>query len=84
MKKGRILWIVAIAAVLLLAGYLTITTRAKTDAAVAPPPAEVEVATVQQQDLPIEREWVGTLDGTGCFPAPARHNTLHQPDGWLT
>ena len=63
MKKGRILWIVAIAAVLLLAGYLTITTRAKTDAAVAPPPAEVEVAAVQQQDLPIEREWVGTLDG---------------------
>ena len=63
MKKGRILWIVAIAAVLLLAGYLTITTRARTDAAVAPPPAEVEVAAVQQQDLPIEREWIGTLDG---------------------
>src|SRR5260221_289418 len=64
MKKGRIAWIAAITAVLLAAaGYLTITTRAKTDAAVAPPPAQVEVATVQQQDLPIEREWVGTLDG---------------------
>ena len=64
MKKGRIVWIAAIAAVLLAAaGYLTIATRGKTDAAVAPPRAEVEVATVQQQDLPIEREWVGTLDG---------------------
>ena len=64
MKKGRIVWIAAIAAVLLAAaGYLAIATRGKTDAAVAPPPAEVEVATVQQQDLPIEREWVGTLDG---------------------
>ncbi len=64
MKKGRIAWIAAITAVLLAAaGYLTITTRAKTDAAAAPPPAEVEVATVQQRDLPIEREWVGTLDG---------------------
>jgi LPS O-antigen subunit length determinant protein (WzzB/FepE family) len=52
MKKGRIVWIAAIAAVLLAAaGYLTVTSRAKTDAAVAPPPAEVEVATVQQQDL---------------------------------
>jgi len=64
MKKGRIVWIAAIAAVLLAAvGYLMITTRAKTDAAIAPPPAEVEVAAVQQQDLPVEREWVGTLDG---------------------
>jgi RND family efflux transporter MFP subunit len=64
MKKGRIVWIAAIAAVLLAAaGYLTVTSRAKTDAAAAPPPAEVEVATVQQQDLPIEHEWVGTLDG---------------------
>ena len=63
-EKGRIVWIAAIAAALLAAaGYLTVTSRAKTDAAVAPPPAQVEVATVQQQDLPIEREWVGTLDG---------------------
>src|SRR5262249_16954913 len=28
-----------------------------------PPPPDVEVAAVQQSDLPIEREWVGTLDG---------------------
>lgn len=28
-----------------------------------PPPPEVEVATVEQRDLPIEREWIGTLDG---------------------
>jgi RND family efflux transporter MFP subunit len=29
----------------------------------APPPPEVMVATVEQRDLPVEREWVGTLDG---------------------
>lgn len=29
----------------------------------APPPPEVMVAAVEQRDLPIEREWVGTLDG---------------------
>jgi RND family efflux transporter MFP subunit len=27
------------------------------------PPPEVEVARVQKQDVPIQREWVGTLDG---------------------
>ena len=29
----------------------------------APPPAEVQVVTVQQRDEPISREWVGYLDG---------------------
>jgi RND family efflux transporter MFP subunit len=28
-----------------------------------PPPADVEVAVVQQKDIPIEHEWIGTLDG---------------------
>ena len=27
------------------------------------PPPEVEIATVEQKDIPIEREWIGTLDG---------------------
>src|ERR1051325_5431941 len=30
----------------------------------APPPTpEVEIATVEQRDIPIQREWIGTLDG---------------------
>jgi len=29
----------------------------------APPPPDVEVATVEQKDIPIVREWIGTLDG---------------------
>jgi membrane fusion protein (multidrug efflux system) len=28
-----------------------------------PPAPDVEVATVEQKDVPIEREWIGTLDG---------------------
>jgi RND family efflux transporter MFP subunit len=32
-------------------------------AALPPPPPDVMVAVVQQRDLPVEREWVGTLDG---------------------
>src|SRR2546430_13628661 len=33
------------------------------NAAAPPPPAEVEVATVVQKDVPIYGEWVATLDG---------------------
>src|ERR1700729_3112659 len=32
-------------------------------AAGSAPPPEVEVAEVQQKNIPIEREWIGTLDG---------------------
>jgi len=35
----------------------------KVTAAGSPPPPEVEVAEVQQKNIPIEREWIGTLDG---------------------
>jgi RND family efflux transporter MFP subunit len=35
----------------------------RTNAAGSPPPQEVEVAVVQQKDIPVEREWIGTLDG---------------------
>src|SRR6266849_1660516 len=35
----------------------------KTNESSAPPPQDVEVAVVQQKDIPIEREWIGTLDG---------------------
>jgi len=52
------------AALLLGAAFLTLTSRARTTASAAAPPApQVEVAAVQQRDLPIEREWVGTLNG---------------------
>ena len=65
MKTNRNHKVFVIVAVLLLgAGALTVMTRARTTAASAPPPpADVEVARVQQSDVPIEREWIGTLDG---------------------
>lgn len=62
MKKKHTLPIAATVLVV-TAGYLAMVSRAK-PAAVSPPgPSEVEVATVQQQDVPVEREWVGSLDG---------------------
>jgi len=52
------------AAVLVVTGILTMAGCGNTAAAPgAPPPPDVEVATVKQADLPIMREWIGTLDG---------------------
>ncbi len=42
---------------------LTMVGCARTQAAGAPPPPEVRVTTVIQQDVPVYSEWVATLDG---------------------
>lgn len=54
-----------LAAVVLLGTAALISTscvRATTAASAAPSP-DVEVAVVEQRDIPTEREWIGTLDG---------------------
>jgi membrane fusion protein (multidrug efflux system) len=58
-------WIaVAASALLVAAGIFMMTGCGKTTtAAAAPVPPDVEVAAVQQADVPIERVWIGTLDG---------------------
>lgn len=49
---------------LLAVGALTMTGCARTtSAANTPAPPDVEVAAIEQKDIPIEREWIGTLDG---------------------
>jgi RND family efflux transporter MFP subunit len=60
MKSQHKYW----AATLVLGALLGATScTTQTNAASAPPPAEVEIAVVQQHDIPIQREWIGTLDG---------------------
>ncbi len=51
------------AALVGLALISTVGCTSKTNADGTPPPQDVEVARVQQKDIPIEREWIGTLDG---------------------
>ncbi len=52
------------AAALVSAGLLgAVGCTSKTSASNAPAPQDVEVAVVQQRDIPIDREWIGTLDG---------------------
>jgi len=64
-KRKRTLQIAGIvAALLLIAGLATVMSHARATAtASALPPPEVQVAAVEQRDLPIEHEWIGTLDG---------------------
>jgi RND family efflux transporter MFP subunit len=53
-------------ALLFLAAVLLVTATGctnKTNAAAPPAPQEVEVVEVQQKDVPIYGEWIGTLDG---------------------
>src|ERR1700733_4032194 len=48
----------------IVAIVLIILTREQgTAAATPPPPPEVQVATVEQRDLPVHHEWIGTLNG---------------------
>lgn len=61
-RRRRALGVIAV--MVFGVGVLAVVSRSRsTAAAIAPPPPDVEVASVQQRDLPIEREWIGTLDG---------------------
>src|SRR5580698_1286006 len=61
-NKRRIAGIVAISLVGVFSFLLMSHGRAISHEAMAPAP-DVEVASVEQKDVPIYREWVGTLDG---------------------
>src|SRR4030081_3139891 len=49
--------------ILLAVVSLAMTGCGRTQAAASPPPPEVRVVPVVQQDVPVYREWVATLDG---------------------
>jgi len=61
-KRNRIAG-ATVAAAIAAAIFILISRTRTTAAATVPPPPDVLVATVQQSDVPIVREWIGTLDG---------------------
>jgi multidrug efflux pump subunit AcrA (membrane-fusion protein) len=64
MKKHH--WPIAEIGATLLLGVSAsqMSSCSRTSAAAAEPtPPDVEVATVEQKDIPVYREWIGTLDG---------------------
>lgn len=65
MNNKRRIHIGTAAAVIVVAAIVLITFgRGKSTAAASPPPLqEVQVAVVEQRDLPVRHEWIGTLNG---------------------
>ncbi|HKE24634.1 MAG TPA: efflux RND transporter periplasmic adaptor subunit [Bryobacteraceae bacterium] len=65
MKNKRRIQIGAASTVIVIASIVSINIiRPDSTAAVAPPaPPEVQVAVVEQRDLPVHHEWIGTLNG---------------------
>src|SRR5712692_316144 len=53
----------AIVAIILILGALIVAGRSDKSAQAAPRPLDVEVVKVQQQDVPLYSEWIGTTDG---------------------
>src|SRR5262245_19053452 len=58
------LLLVGAAAVIVAAVFLIARGSKAKSAPPAPPPFEVEVTRVEQRDIPIYSEWIGTLDGS--------------------
>ncbi len=62
LNRGIPVWSVALLAMPTIVA-LSGCSRTSSAAGGPPPPPEVEVARVEQRDVPIYRQWIGTLDG---------------------
>ena len=63
LAKHKVLVSIGIGALLLVVTGLLVFARSNKPAEAAPRPLEVEVVSVQQTDVPIYKEWIGTTDG---------------------
>ncbi len=62
-QRHKVLVAVMVAAVLVILVGLIVVGRSNKPALAAPPPLPVEVVQVEQQDVPIYSEWIGTTEG---------------------
>src|SRR3984893_214314 len=63
LRRRKLLISTIIIAIVLILGALIVAGRSSKPAQGAPRPLEVEVVKVEQQDVPIYTEWIGTTDG---------------------
>jgi RND family efflux transporter MFP subunit len=63
LKKHKVLISIIIVAIVLILGALIVAGRSSKPTQAAPRPLEVEVVQVEQRDVPIYSEWIGTTDG---------------------
>jgi membrane fusion protein (multidrug efflux system) len=61
--KRKLLISTIVAAAVVILGVLIVSSRANKPAQAAPRPPDVEVVQVDQRDVPIYSEWIGTTDG---------------------
>jgi len=61
-RSGILIWTTGLLATVIILALSGCSGTSSAANALAPPP-DVEVARVQQKDVPIHREWIGTLDG---------------------
>jgi RND family efflux transporter MFP subunit len=61
--RRKLLISVVIVAIVLILGALIVAGRSDKSAQAAPRPLDVQVVQVEQQDVPIYSEWIGTTDG---------------------
>ena len=63
MTRRRVLIGTAILLAVIVAAVLVVSRLRRNGTAQAAAPVDVEVAQVEQKDVPISSEWIGTLDG---------------------
>ena len=63
LQRHKVIASVALAAIVLVAIVAAVVARTKKPAPSTPAPLQVDVVQVQQQDVPIYSEWIGTTDG---------------------
>jgi len=63
LSRRKLLITTAIGLVVVILGALILAGRSDKSAQAAPRPLEVEVVKVEQRDVPIYSEWIGTTDG---------------------
>ena len=63
LAKHKILTFAAAIVAFFVAAAVLSFARSSKPAAAAPPPLEVEVVSVEQTNVPIYKEWIGTTDG---------------------
>src|SRR5258705_1315450 len=63
LQRRKLLISTIIVAIVLILGALIVAGRSSKPAQTAPRPLGVEVVKVEQKDVPIYSEWIGTTDG---------------------
>src|SRR5262245_10369462 len=63
LSRPKLLIPIAIAAVLIIAGVVSIASRSSKPAQAASRPLDVQVLKVKQEDVPVYSDWIGTTEG---------------------